>query len=374
MAYTGKATYDDADSIHEDVSDIVSINALAETPFLDFLGDPMFAAKNTKHEWLEDALLANTDAVNDATFDSSETTFTVDDGTKFRVGNMILIEDEILEVTIIATNLLTVVRGIGSTVGAAHADNTAITILGTAALEGEDADDAKSTNRTRQSNYTQIIRPATINVSDTEGSVSQIGITDEYEHQKAQRVVEGMRDLENFAINGSQQTSTPGGSDTVRRTMQGWKWWLSSNVNDASSAALTDVLMQQYIQNAWDNGAKDMNFILASGRQRRAISNLKDSVTDYTTDDRGIRHRIDFYETDFGMLQILKPDRWVPADEFLIGTSSNLDVLPLQGMSFYHKPLAVSGDYTKGLIQGEYTMQMRHEETHVWVKNLATAS
>ncbi len=144
-------------------------------------------------------------------------------------------------------------------------------------------------------------------------------------------------------------------------------------MTDASSAAITDALLHGYVQSAWQNGAKRMNFLLVGGRQRRAISRLKDSVTDYVPDDRGIVHKIDRYETDFGELMILPPCRNVPADELLMGTSDNIEIMPMNGMSFYHKPLSVSGDYDRGMVQGEYTQEVRHEETHAWVKNLATA-
>ena len=66
MSFTGKATYTAGASlpeIAEDVSDLVSISSPVETPLLDAIGDAKRAARSTVHEWLEDALVPNTDVI-----------------------------------------------------------------------------------------------------------------------------------------------------------------------------------------------------------------------------------------------------------------------------------------------------------------------
>ena len=71
MAFTGKATYSAGTTLAElaeDVSDLIGLISPYETPLLDALGDPMREATSTHHEWLEDALLPNKDAINDSTY------------------------------------------------------------------------------------------------------------------------------------------------------------------------------------------------------------------------------------------------------------------------------------------------------------------
>ena len=58
--------------------------------------------------------------------DATETDVDVDDGDYFEVGDYIRIEDETMEVTAIATNTLTVIRGSQGSTAATHADNTAL--------------------------------------------------------------------------------------------------------------------------------------------------------------------------------------------------------------------------------------------------------
>ena len=62
--------------------------------------------------------------VDDADFNSSEATFVVDDGDTFTVGDVVLIDAELMYVSSITDETITVTRGYGQTIGAAHANNS----------------------------------------------------------------------------------------------------------------------------------------------------------------------------------------------------------------------------------------------------------
>src|SRR6476659_8879014 len=132
MSFTGKATYAAGAALPEtaeDVSDLVAINSPHETPLLDALGDPARSAHATVHEWLEDALLPNTDTINDGTWTNptTDTQFTVLHGERFRVGDQIKVLDssEVMLVTAVntGTNSLTVVRGYGGSMAGSLGDH-----------------------------------------------------------------------------------------------------------------------------------------------------------------------------------------------------------------------------------------------------------
>ena len=93
MAFTGKATYDGGSTLPElidDVADLVGLISPFETPLLDAIGDPRNVARSTRHEWLEDKLNPNTTLVdNVAGHGPTDTTLTVDDGSIFRVGDLV---------------------------------------------------------------------------------------------------------------------------------------------------------------------------------------------------------------------------------------------------------------------------------------------
>ena len=67
--------------------------------------------------------------LNDASMTTTKTTIAVDDGTQFAIGQTIMIGDEQMLITNIATNNLTVNRTLNGTTAAAHADNSDVYIL-----------------------------------------------------------------------------------------------------------------------------------------------------------------------------------------------------------------------------------------------------
>jgi hypothetical protein len=201
MAFTGKATYSAGTTLPElaeDVSDLVHVISPHETPLLELLGDPLHEATSPRHEWLEDELLPNKDAIDDTTWvdPDVDTTFNVDHGSRFRVGDQIQIQgsEELMLVTAVNAGTLTVVRGYAGTTPKDLADNQIVNIVGNAALEGADKPSVRFTNRLRCANYTQIFTAA-VEVSGSDLVAHQLGLADEMEHQKLARLRELMRDL-----------------------------------------------------------------------------------------------------------------------------------------------------------------------------------
>ena len=384
MAFTGKATYSAGTTLPElaeDVSDLVGIVSPFETPLLNALGDPMREATSTHHEWLEDELLPNKDAVNDSTFTdaSADTDFVVDNGSRFRIGDQIQIEgsEELMLVTGISTNTLTIVRGYAGTTAENLADNQAINILGNAALEGADKPTARFTNRSRCANYTQIFTAA-VEVSGTDMAASQLGLADELDNQKQARLRELVRDLENTIINAGQPASNPEGSGSVRRSMKGIIQHLSTNLfhtGDSgfpSGTALDEAMINYVLRNIWENSSGNVDLIVVGGFQKRKINAFCSDSRAYGANDTTFTDMIGIYESDFGICKIVTT-RWMPQDAALLLDSSRINVLPLAGRSFHFKPLASSGDYECGELIGEYTVELKNEAAHGLIRNLSTS-
>ena len=80
--------------------------------------------------WIPDSGTTDSGAdINEgATFSATDVTLTVDDGTKAVAGQLIKIDDEVMRVTLVASNDWTVVRGEADTTAASHADGTDIYI------------------------------------------------------------------------------------------------------------------------------------------------------------------------------------------------------------------------------------------------------
>jgi hypothetical protein len=381
MAFSGKATYNAGAGLAElaeDVSDVISIVSPFETPLLDVLGDPLRAATSTHHEWLEDELLPNKDVINDFSIADPETDTQIDvlHGDRFRAGDQIQCEgsSELMLVTGAAGTTLTVIRGYAGTPAEALVNGSVVNILGNAALEGSDKPMARFTTRSRKGNYTQIFTAA-VEVSGSDLAASQIGLADEMDYQKQERLREMLRDLENTVINGGSPAANPQGSDTIRRTMKGIFAHLASNVfavGDAGFPAgtgLDEEKINYALRRIWENSCGSIDTIVVGGFQKRKINAFLSALRGYTATDTTFRDRITAYESDFGLCRIVTT-RWMPQDAVLLLDSSRVKVLPLSGRSFHFKPLASGGDYECGELIGEYTLELRNEAAHGVIRGL----
>ena len=384
MAFTGKATYSAGTTLPElveDVSDLVGIISPYETPLLDCLGNPIREAVSTCHEWLEDELLPNKDSINDPviSYPSVDTSFNVAHPDRFRTGDQIQLEGskELMIVTGISGSTLTVVRGYAGTTAEDIADGDIINILGNASLEGSDRPEARFTARTRKSNYCQIFT-ASVEVSGSDLAASQLGIANEMDYQKQERLRELIRDLENTVINGGQPTANPQGSASIRRTMKGIIQHITSNVyhtGDAgvpSGSLLTEDMLNYVLRNIWQNSNGSVDTIVVNGFQKRRINSFVDGIRSFSASDEIFKDAISIYQSDFGICRIIT-SRWMPQDTVLMLDSSRVNVLPLAGRSFHFKHLSSSGDYECGELIGEYTLELKNQAAHGILRGLSTS-
>jgi hypothetical protein len=382
MAFTGKATYSSGATLPElveDVSDLVNIVSPYETPLLGALGDPLYAATSTYHEWLEDSLLPNKDTINDSTYTDPDvdTQFVVTNGNRFQVGDQIQVEGskELMLVTGINSNTLTVVRGYGSTTAEDLSNGLVLNILGNAALEGGDKPTARFTNRVRLGNYTQIFTAA-VEVSGSDLAARQIGLADELDYQKQERLRELLRDLENTVINGGSPASNPQGSAAVRRSLKGILQHIATNAINTgdsgfpSGTDLDEEKLNYALRQIWESSSANVDLIVVNGYQKRQINSFVSSNRSFGPSDKTYSDMVSLYESDFGLCRIVV-SRWVPQDTILLLDSSRVSIVPLAGRSFHFKPLAAGGDYECGQLIGEYTLELRNQEAHGCIRGLS---
>ena len=82
--------------------------------------------------YINDTISDSTSLANEA-MDNNETVFDVDDGDDFTAGDVILVNSELMYISSIATDALTVIRGYGTSVAVAHDNNSIIYKVGTPA-------------------------------------------------------------------------------------------------------------------------------------------------------------------------------------------------------------------------------------------------
>lgn len=360
-----KATWSDTTTHRRAITDLISIIDPSDTPIIAYFGWSkaskagwnMVNWPSIQAEWLEDSLHPRADSL-DGSITSVATTITMHDKGFAHEGDVLLVDSEKMWVSAHSTSgeVLTVVRSIGGTTNASHADDATVTVIGNARLEGDDADMSNFTDVTAGTNYTQIIEEA-IKVTETQQAITQYGIEDEYERQMMKKAKEALIKLELSIIHGARVGP---GTSTVARQMGGLNYFLNSaggNTVDFG-AAITQANFDAAMQAAYEDGGKP-RVAFCSPTNMLAIRNIYDSSTylRIERDENTIGMTIDKIHTPFGdadlVMSRLMPDTIVPIvdpDHFML----------LALREFGEKKLGEAGDYTRGEIVGEFTACIRH--------------
>ena len=368
MAYTGKATYSAGATlpeIAEDVSDIIGIVSPFETPLLDHLGDPQRAATATVHEWLEDALLPNTDAIADETISNGRRTrrSSVSNPERFRVGDQIQVEGsrEVMLVTAVNASALTVVRGLRRHDGGDGGQRQRPPHPGQrGAGRRRRGRRAQFTNRVRQGELHADLHRRRRGVG-SQLAVRQVGVADELDYQKQERLRELLRDLENCVINGVARRPTRRDRATVRRTMKGIIPFLATNVfvngtggfpagEGTSTNLLTEEQLNTALRKIWDVSAGKVDTIVVSGFQKRRINSFITSSRRYGGGGRagerpGERLRVGLRRVPGGAEPVGAGGHGAAAGQFAGGRAAAGGAkLPLQEAGLDRRQRSGSGD------------------------------
>lgn len=215
---------------------------------------------NHEFKWHEDELEDRWDAVNNVGgYLATDTSIVVDDGTLFAAEDLVYVPRtaEVMSVTSISTNTLTVVRGFGDANAAALVDDDPLYIIGTAAEQGDTSPAPRSGNPTAVTNYTQIFRN-TIAASGTWLSSSNESTPHDWPYQARKTAIEHNKDRELAFLFGAPANTT--GADGGPRTATGGlNFFLTQNRQDAGGA-LTLTELETFIRTVTRYGKKKVLF------------------------------------------------------------------------------------------------------------------
>lgn len=372
MPFTGLATSDDFAVIDQDMSDILLLVAPFQTPFLDLLPQAPRAATSVKHDWTEqtigpDRIIAST-AINSAT---AATGFQTDGlAHLLQVGMLLELEatngvGEIVQISSIpGPNSLLVNRNVGVSPRGVTSlvPGGSLFVISTAEKEGDDTDGDVSRPRTQKSNYTQIFKKP-IRISGSRQAVlTSPNVGSEIDNQEVLRTIELIRDLEKAVIR-SVAVSTIADENSYR-TMNGVRAQLTSinsaianNSYTADPLFYTNALMQQ----AWNNGARDLDVLLMGSDWSAALSNTNASKLQVMQNERSVERVVETVVTDFGIMRkVVSP--WMPRQALMGLASGRIFVMPLTGRNFQREDLAKTGDNSRRQIIGEYTLELHQEQ------------
>ncbi|PED33912.1 SU10 major capsid protein [Bacillus cereus] len=344
------------------VDEFLLLNPL-QTPMINLLGFGQ-AVTAVEHIWFEDEMFAQ-EAKATAAAEAAATSITVDSAEAFRPLLVVKAGDELMLVTKVEVNKITVTRGYAGTTAGDVAEGDVIEAMFVEGVEGADARDARYKPRKRVSNITQIFDES-VELTGTAMAVAQLGVDNEYEKEKQKKQVELALQLEKAVINGIRY------EQGQKRMMRGIRSFIESNVQNVGGLKLRDEHLVNAFRAIFEKGGFNAggNYkIIVGATQKIAISNFDKAQIRLSRQENTRGQVVDHYVSDFGAAEIVLNNN-LPANEILIIDANRITIRPLVTREFSHEFLGKKGDYMKGMLVGEYTLEMLQEAAHAKIVGL----
>jgi hypothetical protein len=185
------------------------------------------------------------------------------------------------------------------------------------AVEGAAFTSGTLTQTTRLDNYTQILKRE-FEISGSNEAVNHAGMSSQSAYQSMKAMKELARNTEASLIQGARDATSPQGSSSVARTMDGLSVLAGNTQATASNTSITEDEIVGAIQLIWDDGA-NADTILANADLKKSISALTtvDRIhhSDGVSDPGKIVRNIQTYESDFGTVNVFLERHCAAADQ-----------------------------------------------------------
>lgn len=235
-------------------------------------------------------------------------------------------------------------------------------------VEGADYGAGDVVNPTRKTNYTQIIRQDW-KVSGTEQATTHAGMASPKAYHMAKAMVNWKNKLEWSILNGVAAA----GDAATAREMGGIFDQVTTNKVANAATALTETLLNDYLGQVWTSSSSSTgggDAIYVGATLKRKISSFTaGSVKNVEAKDKRLTNAIDVYESDFGVVKIFK-HRYVDSVlaagstyNLVILTESTWAIASLREPNNFDAPKG--GDYEKGAILGEMTLEGRYQQANM---------
>lgn len=243
-------------------------------------------------------------------------------------------------------------------------DATTTTSTDKKEVEGADYGAGDVVNPTRKTNYTQIIKQDW-KVSGTEQATVHAGMQSPKAYHMAKSMVHYKNKLEWALLNG---VAAAGNASTARE-MGGIFDQVTTNKVANAATNLTETLLNDYFAQVWGTSAKAPDAVYIHGKGKRVISGFTAGTTKFTkVEDKRLINTVDVYESDFGVVKIFL-HRFIN-DVLAAGSTGNIAILredtwaiaDLRAPNNFDAPQG--GDYVKGAIIGETTLEGRYEKAN----------
>lgn len=198
----------------------------------------------------------------------------------------------------------------------------------------------------------------------------QNNVASEKDFQIASALKKIARDIEYTIINGTYQIANA--ANVANKTRGLLELCSSANTVAASGAAFSKTLLNELLQEMYNNGAVFSNMVIYTGAHQKV--GISDAYS-YAPTDRNVGGtNIKQIETDFGNIGIAL-DRFMPNDTILLAELSVMapvfQPVPDKG-NFFYEELAKSGASEDGQIFGQFGLDHGPAFMHGSLTGLAT--
>lgn len=367
------STYGLTTGIKLDVEPVIQLISPTDVPFqgsamgaVDAIGLPTGTVMEKSYSWLDETILTprSTIAATSTTTDAFITVAS-GDGLKFQTGDMVLVGSEYMRVTgysATTSDILLVTRAISGS-GATVA--TAADVIGVGSLlpEGSNPPNARFLDRNSRNNLTEIFGPVQIQSTNSDLAIQKYGITNEFDHQLANRIKELAIAVDQAIAYGVKFEDTT----NKWRSTGGILSFVTSNVDSATTALTLSSISTQH-QNAFNLGGNP-DTIVVGAKQTTVISTFTSGGTVQVMRPDGTAGRvIRTVETDFGVLHVML-NRWFRTADLLGFNRDQTQLVTLRPMQY--QPLAITGDAMNGMVVAEKGMKV-YRQAHAFKFNALT--
>lgn len=340
------------------------------------MGQPRQAYDGYKMGWLD----MRVDATSSATTASvlvGATTVPVVDGSKFRAGMTLSPtgSQEVILVTAVSGNNLTVVRGFGGTTAAALTDAQVLTIDSVGREENSTAENDGIFQPDPMENFFQTMDTA-VEFSRRALATIQFGNTNDLAFQVSERIRQLTIQMNRALVRGRKATATIGGKDVTYTG--GMRYWLDQSgavKTDNSAAVLTLDAINALNAEIVSRGGM-ANTIAVGIKQARKLSALVSANYDSQrlaewTQDEGSLLRLPSDLPLVGNVNQIVIDTNLADDELMIFDAGMLSVVPMNANNASDSGAWRTLDATQNgqdgertRIIGDFAVEFRQSKTH----------
>ena len=386
-------TFSDTTTTRRTISNLVNFITPQDVPCISYFGTKnqsrfkMLDWPNHKYAWLEDTLRIRTATAGGAVAAGlRDYPMAAGHGIRFKPGDvwqfdvtkeLVWVDSVVGDTPKFTRNWNAAVGGTEGTAPVAPGAAATMTYKYSARLEGDDSDPSHWVTPSEFYNNSQIFH-AEVRVSGSEqDATTRYGMSDTYQYQlkkllggagagggKQGRAGDLMIDLENTFFAGQRvaRTSTTAGG------MGGFPYFVTTNVshNSGTPRALTQVLLEDTLQNVWAAGGMP-DVIICNANQKRKISSFYQSSVRTERSERTGGVIINNIETEFGTYDVML-NRRADSDKVFIAQKDKVGWVTLR--DWFVQPLAIDGDYKKDQVVGEFGFVLQNQEAHGIIKDL----